>query len=236
MGAARLMNTAVIRPLQRPVPLRQSVYDALIDLIVGGELPPGQHMVETDLARQLGVAGSRSARRCTAWRPRGGSTCGPARAPSCTCPPTRKWMSCSTCVRCRRPRRPGSRPGPRARSRWPGSGRSAPRARRRPMATTSASRWRRTTRSRRDCAGRGQFGARRASGIVGRRVRWYYRMVAPERGHGSWAEHAELIDAIEASDPERAQLLARKHTEQTRDACHRSLSTGAPPPARFRAA
>ena len=47
---------AMIRPLQRPVPLRQSVYDALIDLIVGGDLPPGQHMVETDLARQLGVS------------------------------------------------------------------------------------------------------------------------------------------------------------------------------------
>jgi len=58
--------------------------------------------------------------------------------------------------------------------------------------------------------------------IVGRRVQWYYRMVAPERGHGSWAEHAELIDAIEASDPERAQLLARKHTERTRDAYHNS--------------
>ena len=32
---------ATIRPLQRPVPLRQSVYDALIDLIIGGELPRG---------------------------------------------------------------------------------------------------------------------------------------------------------------------------------------------------
>jgi len=51
-----MMMAATIRPLQRPVPLRQSVYDALIDLIVGGELPPGQHMVETDLARQLGVS------------------------------------------------------------------------------------------------------------------------------------------------------------------------------------
>src|SRR6202451_2282981 len=48
------MTVAMIRPLQRPVPLRQSVYDALIDLIVGGELAPGQHMGETDLARQLG--------------------------------------------------------------------------------------------------------------------------------------------------------------------------------------
>src|ERR1700691_2995968 len=50
------MTVTMIRPLQRPVPLRQSVYDALIDLIVGGELAPGQHMVETDLARQLGVS------------------------------------------------------------------------------------------------------------------------------------------------------------------------------------
>src|ERR1700678_2922729 len=50
------LTAPVIRPLQRPVPLRQSVYDALIDLIVGGELPPGQHMVETELARQLGVS------------------------------------------------------------------------------------------------------------------------------------------------------------------------------------
>src|ERR1700678_1931153 len=50
------LTAPVIRPLQRPVPLRQSVYDALIDLIVGGELRPGQHLVETDLARQLGVS------------------------------------------------------------------------------------------------------------------------------------------------------------------------------------
>src|SRR3984893_12266335 len=56
MSQGVTMVVAMIRPLQRPVPLRQSVYDALIDLIVGGELPPGQHMVETDLARQLGVS------------------------------------------------------------------------------------------------------------------------------------------------------------------------------------
>jgi Bacterial regulatory proteins, gntR family len=32
------------------------VHDALIDLIVAGELPPRQYMVETELARQLGVS------------------------------------------------------------------------------------------------------------------------------------------------------------------------------------
>ena len=57
--------------------------------------------------------------------------------------------------------------------------------------------------------------------IVGRRVQWYYRMVAPARGHGSWAEHAEMIEAIASADAERAQALARSHTERTRQAYHR---------------
>src|ERR1039457_5658082 len=39
---------------QRPVPVRQSVYEALVELVVGGRLGPGEHLVETELARQLG--------------------------------------------------------------------------------------------------------------------------------------------------------------------------------------
>src|SRR5215470_2367496 len=46
----------LIRPVQRPVPLRQSVYEALVELVVGGALRPGQHLVESELARQLGVS------------------------------------------------------------------------------------------------------------------------------------------------------------------------------------
>jgi DNA-binding GntR family transcriptional regulator len=56
--------------------------------------------------------------------------------------------------------------------------------------------------------------------IVGRRVRWYYRKVAPARGHESWAEHAEFIAAIEAGDEDKASDLARVHTERTRTAYH----------------
>jgi DNA-binding GntR family transcriptional regulator len=58
------------------------------------------------------------------------------------------------------------------------------------------------------------------SEIVGRRVRWYYRRVAPARGHESWAEHAELVAAIEAGDEDQAAALARVHTERTRTAYH----------------
>jgi DNA-binding GntR family transcriptional regulator len=38
------------------VPLRHSVYEALVELVVGGDLQPGEHLVESDLARQLGVS------------------------------------------------------------------------------------------------------------------------------------------------------------------------------------
>src|ERR1700685_1964467 len=46
----------IISPVPRPVPLRQSVYDALVSLIASGELVPGQHLVETELPGQLGVS------------------------------------------------------------------------------------------------------------------------------------------------------------------------------------
>src|SRR5579864_5592420 len=46
----------MISPVERPVPLRQSVYEALVELVIAGRLTPGQHLVETELARQLGVS------------------------------------------------------------------------------------------------------------------------------------------------------------------------------------
>src|SRR5262250_3701626 len=49
-------GTRLISPVERPVPLRQSVYEALVELVIAGRLTPGQHLVETELARQLGVS------------------------------------------------------------------------------------------------------------------------------------------------------------------------------------
>ncbi len=65
------------------------------------------------------------------------------------------------------------------------------------------------------------------SEIVGRRVRWYYRKVAPARGHESWSEHAELVAAIEAGDEDQAAALARVHTERTRTAYHEPVAPAA---------
>src|SRR5882724_1747370 len=44
------------RRVARPVPLRQAVYDSLVELVVTGALRPGQHLVEGELAEQLGVS------------------------------------------------------------------------------------------------------------------------------------------------------------------------------------
>jgi DNA-binding GntR family transcriptional regulator len=63
------------------------------------------------------------------------------------------------------------------------------------------------------------------AGIVSRRMRWYYRLVAPARGHESWAEHEQLIRAIEAGDEERAAAIARAHNERTRTAYQRPAGT-----------
>ncbi len=47
---------AAARRVQRPAPLRQAVYDAIVDLIVQGTLQRGQHLVENELAEYLGVS------------------------------------------------------------------------------------------------------------------------------------------------------------------------------------
>jgi DNA-binding GntR family transcriptional regulator len=219
------MTVAMIRPLQRPVPLRQSVYDALIDLIVGGELPPGQHMVETDLARQLGVSRQPIREALHRMEAEGWVDLRPSQGAFVHVPTDSEvdeLLDVRALLEAETARLAAASTGPT-----------------RPV---QLARLREICREGEAAAEADDFGAAVAANnafhaeiaviggngtlaeladIVGRRVQWYYRMVAPERGHGSWAEHAEMIGAIEAGDPDRAQALARRHTERTRQAYHR---------------
>jgi DNA-binding GntR family transcriptional regulator len=217
------MAAAMIRPLQRPVPLRQSVYDALIDLIVGGELPPGQHMVETDLARQLGVSRQPIREALHRMEAEGWVDLRPSQGAFVHVPTdsevdelldVRALLEAET-------------------ARLAAAGKASP---------ARLARLREICRDGHAAAEADDFAGAVAANnafhaevaviggnavlaeladIVGRRVQWYYRMVAPARGHGSWDEHAEMIEAIESGDAGRAQALARKHTERTREAYHR---------------
>jgi DNA-binding GntR family transcriptional regulator len=216
------MTVAMIRPLQRPVPLRQSVYDALIDLIVGGELTPGQHMVETDLARQLGVSRQPIREALHRMEAEGWVDLRPSQGAFVHVPTdsevdelldVRALLEAET-------------------ARLAAGGQASP---------AQVARLREICRDGQAAADAGDFSTAVAANnafhaeiaaiggnavlaeladIVGRRVQWYYRMVAPERGHGSWAEHAEMIEAVEAADADRSQALTRRHTERTRQAYH----------------
>jgi DNA-binding GntR family transcriptional regulator len=214
---------AVIRPVPRPVPLRQSVYDALIDLIVGGELRPGQHLVETDLARQLGVSRQPIREALHRMEAEGWVDLRPSQGAFVHVPTdsevdelldVRALLEAETA-------------GLAARTATP----------------AQVGRLREICADGQRTAGQDDLSAAIAAndefhaeialvggnavlaelaGIVGRRVQWHYRMVAREHGYGSWSEHAELIDAIQAADAERARLLARRHAERTKDAYHRA--------------
>ena len=226
---------AFISPVARPVPLRQSVYEALIELVVGGRLGPGEHLVETELARQLGVSRQPVREALHRLEAEGWVDLRPNQGAFVHVPTdhevdelldVRELLEVQMARLAARSAPPAGIA--RLRAIW-FEGQSA-------VASGE---------TERVVAANNEFHAMlaRVAGnavladlarIVSRRVRWYYRQVAPLRGHKSWAEHRDLIDAVEAGDEERAAEIARKHTEGTRSAYHqpdgrrRDIPTGRP--------
>jgi DNA-binding GntR family transcriptional regulator len=213
------MTSGTIRPLERPAPLRQSVYDTLVDLIISTELRPGQHLVETELARQLGVSRQPVREALHRLEAEGWVDLRPSQGAFVHVPTdqevdelldVRELLEAETARLAANAKKPDKANRLRA---IVAEGQAAADA----------------DEVGRAVAANNAFHAEVAvvagnavladlAGIVGRRVRWYYRLVAPARGHGSWSEHEELTDAIEGGDSERAMLIARKHTERTRSA------------------
>lgn len=58
---------------------------------------------------------------------------------------------------------------------------------------------------------------------IEQRVRWYFSAVAVKRAPSSWDEHAEVVEAIEAGDEARAGKAMRDHCERSRLALVRPL-------------
>jgi DNA-binding GntR family transcriptional regulator len=221
MSEARAAKV-LIKPVQRPVPLRQSVYDALIDLIVAGDLPPGEHLVETDLARQLGVSRQPIREALHRMEAEGWIDLRPSQGAFVHIPTdsevdelldVRELLEAETARLAARDATADDVAGLRVL--WV-RGEAAARTDDLSSAVSANNEFHAEVAA---IAGNVVLGD--LAGTVSRRVRWHYRLVVPARGHESWAEHAELIDAIEAHDEDRAQSLARSHTEQTRSAYHR---------------
>ena len=212
----------MMRPLPRPVPLRQSVYDALIDLIVRGELPPGQHMVETDLARQLGVSRQPIREALHRMEAEGWVDLRPSQGAFVHVPTDSEvddLLDVRALLEAETGRLATRAPSPAQVARLREicrEGQAAVDADDFSDAVTVNSLFHAEV-----AAIGGNAVLAELADIVGRRVQWYYRLVATQRGHSAWIEHGELIDAIEEKDAERAEAIARKHTERTRAAYHR---------------
>jgi DNA-binding GntR family transcriptional regulator len=209
-----------IRPVERPVPLRQSVYEALVELVVEGRLRPGQHLVETELARQLGVSRQPVREALHRLEAEGWVDLRPNQGAFVHVPTDEEvdqLLDVRELLEVETARLAAATGGHVARLRLIcHEGEAAVEA----------------GDTGRFVAVNTEFHAELArmagnavlaelAEIVGRRVRWYYRQVAPARGHESCAEHRDMVEAIEAGDAERATAIARKHTERTRAAYHR---------------
>ena len=215
-----------IRPVERPVPLRQSVYEALVELVVEGRLRPGQHLVETELARQLGVSRQPVREALHRLEAEGWVDLRPNQGAFVHVPTdqevdelldVRELLEVETA---------------RLAARAPAAGQLA----RLRVICHEGEAAVEAGDILRFVAVNNEFHAELArvagnavlaelAAIVGRRVRWYYRLVAPLRGHESCAEHLDMVEAIEAGDAARASAIARKHTERTRTAYHRPAAS-----------
>jgi DNA-binding GntR family transcriptional regulator len=232
--------TGTIRPVARPVPLRQSVYEALVELIVAGALQPGQHLVESELARQLGVSRQPVREALHRLEAEGWIDLRPSQGAFVHVPTdhevdqlldVRELLEGATARLAARAATPEMVSGLRVT--WQDGVKAVESG---DLAATVAA----NNEFHAAVAGiAGNTVLAQLSEIVERRVRWHYRQVAPARARESWAEHAELVAAIEAGDEDQAAALARMHTERTRTAYHgpsgpsaRSAGSAAGGPAR----
>ena len=213
----------LVRTLKRPVPLRQSVYEALTQMIIDGSLTPGQHLVEVELAAMLGVSRQPIREALQQLHSEGWVDLRPGFGAAVHVPDddeVDQLLSARAAVESE-------------------SARLAARHRSEDQVNRLRSLYETGVR----CLDEGdvdgavsanaelhafvaemsgnkfliQFGSQ-----IDRRVRWYYTSVARSRGRDSWNEHAELAEAIANRDEERAAAVMREHTEHTRKACRDS--------------
>jgi DNA-binding GntR family transcriptional regulator len=214
-----------IRPVERPLPLRQTVYDALVELIVGGALQPGQHLVEAELARQLGVSRQPIRESLHRLQAEGWVDLRPGQG-AFVHTPTEQEVDHLLDVRgllegeAARMAAAAAEPADAARLRklW-NDGLAALDAgdSDQVVAANAAFHAYVTSLS-------GNVVLAELVGLVDRRVRWYYGRVVHTRGQESWQEHGALVDAIEAGDGDDAAAIARRHSERTKQAYHERVT------------
>lgn len=213
-----------VGPVDRPGPLRAGVQDALRELIIARVLPPGQHLVETELAERLGVSRGPVREALQSLQAQGWVELRPRRG---------------AFVREPLPREVDEVFVVRAALESEAAGLAAER-----VGEEDLARLREICERGRSALDTGDEPAVVAansefhrlvavlSGValldsyiesLDRWVRWFYRPVVRTRGRDSWDEHDDLLRALARHDRDTAAAVMRAHTEHTRQAYRRVI-------------
>ncbi|MFJ6573467.1 GntR family transcriptional regulator [Streptomyces sp. NPDC091292] len=207
--------------LERPGPLRERVYEALLELITTRALQPGQHLVESELAGHLGVSRQPVREALQRLNTEGWVDLRPAQGAFVHEPTEEEadqLLSVRTLLEAEAARLAAAKAGSDGIAALEALCARGERAVEDGdvdlvVATNAAFHAKVMELA-------GNLVLSELAGQVDRRVRWYYTPVARQRGRQSWIEHRELIAAISGRDEQRATEVMRAHTEHTRTTYH----------------
>lgn len=207
--------------LERPGPLRERVYEALLELITTRALHPGQHLVESELAGHLGVSRQPVREALQRLNTEGWVDLRPAQG-AFVHEPTEAEADQLLTVRtlleaeaARLAAANATKAGITALEKLCDQGEAAVESDDVDLAVSVNAAFHAKVM---ELAGNSVLAELATQ--VDRRVRWYYTPVARLRGMQSWIEHRELIAAVSARDEAGATAVMRAHTEHTRTTYH----------------
>ncbi|MDA2814211.1 GntR family transcriptional regulator [Nocardiopsis sp. RSe5-2] len=221
MASRPLDKNLLPTPVRRPVPLRESVYETLLELITLRRLPPGQHLVENELAERLGVSRQPIREALQRLSNEGWVDLRPGYGAFVHRPSgdeAEQLLAVRGLLESESARLAAGNAGDEGladlRRLCAAGEKGLERGDTEEMVALNADLHRRIT----ELSGNEVLAD--LAGQVARRVRWYHGLVAAQRGGDSWEEHARIIDAIAAGDGEEAARLMREHTDATRRMYH----------------
>jgi DNA-binding GntR family transcriptional regulator len=222
IGAGRVSaEERLLEPVFQPAPLRDSVYRSLEELIIFGALKPGQHLVETSLAKQLHVSRApvREALQLLhrdGWidlRPRQG-----AFVHQPTLQEVDETFHVRTLLEVESARLAASHRSEEAlqslKETLEAGDEAFERGDGKALVIENSTFHEKVAQSSGN-----EVLSRMISGLD-KRIRWYFAPVVKQRALKSWREHAEIVKAIRAGAPDLAAELMRRHAEHTRAAYH----------------
>lgn len=204
--------------LTQSLPLRDQVHDTLEALIIGGELAPGQRLVEADLAERLGVSRNPvrealSALHREGWvdlKPRHGAYVRRQLAAE-----VEEFFHIRTLLEVESARLAAQRATPDTVAALEGLLRAGACALE--AGDESALLGANSSFHAAMVMMAGNQVLTEILAKMDKRLRWYFAPVVVLRAPDSWQEHGALVEALAANDPDQAAEMMRRHTESTAD-------------------